>query len=334
MKTSIGQKIKIGVFTMVGILIFIAGIFFIGSQKNMFSNTYMIYGVFSNVGGLNVGNNVRFAGINVGTVEDIRIISDTLIRVEMNMKENVRPFLKVDVVATIGGDGLMGDKLVTITSGSPNETKLLTGGSRIMTVDPIDYDKVIAKFTSVADHADVIMRELAGMAIQIREGNGTISKLLYTDDLSRSLEGTALNAEKITGSFADIAAHIRAGRGSLGSLVYTDSLANGLDRVVASANTTMGTIDKTLGNVDETLGTIDEAAYGFSENMKALHGNYFLRGYFKRKAAEEAELVKAGKDLTAEENSHDSGLTEEDLKEIIAEAQELLEAKKKGKAVK
>ena len=126
MKTSIGQKIKIGMFTVVGILLFIAGIFFIGSQKNMFSNTYMIYGMFSNVCGLNVGNNISFAGITVGTVDDIRIVSDTLIRVEMSMKENVRPFLKADVVATIGGDGLMGDKLVTITSGSAGETRLLT----------------------------------------------------------------------------------------------------------------------------------------------------------------------------------------------------------------
>lgn len=316
MKTSIGQKIKIGMFTVVGILLFIAGIFFIGSQKNMFSNTYMIYGMFSNVGGLNVGNNIRFAGITVGTVEDIRIVSDTLIRVEMSMKENVRPFLKVDVVATIGGDGLMGDKLVTITSGSASETRLLTEGSRIMTVDPVDYDKVIAKFTSVADNADVIMRELAGMAIQIREGNGTISKLLYTDDLSRSLEATAANAQKITGSFAGIADHIRSGKGSLGSLVYTDSLADGLQRVVVSANTTMA--------------TIDEAAYGFSENMKALHGNYFLRGYFKRKAAKADDLEKSGvPDATA-----DDGLTEEELKEIITEAQELLEAKKKGKVSK
>lgn len=313
MKTSISQKIKIGIFTIVGILFLVAGIFFIGSKKNMFSDTYMIYGTFSNVGGLNVGNNIRFAGITVGTVEDIRIISDTLIRVDMRMKENVKPFLKADAMATIGGDGLMGDKLVTITSGSANETRLLTGGSRIMTIDPVDFDRIIAKFTSVADNADVIMRELAGMAVQIREGNGTISKLLYTDDLSRSLEATASNAEKITGSFAGIAAHIRSGKGSIGSLVYTDSLANGLQDVVASANTTMA--------------TIDEAAYGFSENMKALHGNYFLRGYFKRKAAKEGALAETALPAAA----GDDGLTEEELKEIIAEAQELLDAKKKGK---
>src|SRR4051812_35122010 len=131
MKASAGQKIKTGIFTISGILLFVVGIFFIGSKKNMFGDTYMIYGTFKNVGGLEVGNNIRFAGINVGTVEDIRIVSDTLIRVDMLMQNQVKPFLKVDAIASIGSNGLMGDKLITIVSGSSNEVQLLRGGSRI-----------------------------------------------------------------------------------------------------------------------------------------------------------------------------------------------------------
>src|ERR1044071_3145159 len=138
MKTSVGQKVKIGIFTISGIVLFVIGIFLIGSKKNMFGNTYMIYGTFKNVGGLEIGNNIRFAGINVGTVEDIRIVSDTLIRVDMLMQNQVKPFLKVDALASIGSDGLMGDKLITIVSGSANEVQVLKGGSRIMTANPVD----------------------------------------------------------------------------------------------------------------------------------------------------------------------------------------------------
>src|SRR5690606_10533290 len=121
MKATASQKIKIGVFTIAGILLFVVGIFLIGSKKNMFGDTYMLYGIFNNVGGLEVGNNIRFAGINVGTVVGIRIESDTMIRVDMRMKGKVKPFLKTDAIAAIGSDGLMGDKLVTIASGSANE---------------------------------------------------------------------------------------------------------------------------------------------------------------------------------------------------------------------
>lgn len=314
MKTSIEQKVKIGIFTVVGILLFVIGIFLIGSKKNMFGDTYMIYGTFRNVGGLEVGNNIRFAGINVGTVEDIRIIADTLIRVDMLMQNQVKPFLKVDALASIGSDGLMGDKLITISSGSANEAKLLKGGARIMTANPVDFDKVIGQFTNVATNAEIVMTELAGMAVQIRKGDGTISKLLYTDDLSRSLEGTASNAEKITTSFARIASHIQSGEGSLGSLVYTDSLSHSLERVAVTAN--------------ESMLTIQEAAYSFRENMKALQGNYFLRGYFKRKAAIEADTNNSDKRAVTNE-SIDTDMDDAELQEIISEAQKALDVKKK-----
>ncbi len=315
MKTSVGQKIKIGIFTVVGILLFVAGIFLIGSKKNMFGDTFIIKGSFNNVGGLDVGNNIRFAGINVGTVEDIRIVSDTTIMVDMRMKGQVRPFIKADALATIGSDGLMGDKLITISPGSSNEVRLLKDGSRIMTVNPIDFDKVISKFTNVADNAEIITRELAGMAIAIREGNGTISKLLYTDDLSKSLEGTAKNAQNITGSLAGIAAQIRSGNGSLGSLIYTDSLSNGLETTVRTANASML--------------TIQEAADGFSENMKALQGNYFLRGYFKRKARDEANKINTSDSSAI--NNLNADLDEKELKEIIIEAQKALDEKRSTK---
>ena len=314
MKTNTNQKIKIGIFTVAGILLFVAGIFIIGSKKNMFSNTFSIYGTFKNVCGLAVGNNIRFAGITVGTVEEINMVSDTVVRVDMRMKTNVKPFLKADAKATIGSDGLMGDKLITIISGSATEQKLLTNGSRINTADPFDFDKIIAKFTRVADNAEIITGELAGMAVQIRKGEGTISKLLYTDDLSKSLEGTAVNAERLTNSLAGISEHIKSGKGSIGSLVYTDTLSNRIERVV--------------GTADKAMLTINEAAYGFSENMKALHGNVFFRGYFKRKAKEAGENPDV-KEIKFTTDSLDTDMEENELVYIIAEAQKALDAKRK-----
>jgi len=315
MKTDISQKVKIGIFTIAGILLFVIGIFFIGSKKNMFGNTFLIYGTFKNVGGLAIGNNIRFAGINVGTVEDIQIVSDTLIRVDMRMKSKVKPFLKVDALASIGVDGLMGDKLITIASGSANEIKLLNRGSQIMTVNPVDFDKVISRFTNVATNAEIITHELAGMAVQIREGKSTIGRLLYTDNLSKSLENTASNAESITSSLAGIASEIKSGKGSVGKLIYTDSLSDGLASVVTTAN--------------KSMLTIQEAADGFSENMKALHGNYFLRGYFKRKVRDEAN--KANNPQADTLNGIDTGMTEAELKDIITDAQNALKAKQEKK---
>jgi phospholipid/cholesterol/gamma-HCH transport system substrate-binding protein len=317
METSTGHKIKVGVFTIVGILLFIVGIFIIGSKKNMFSDTFSIHGNFKNVGGLAVGNNIRFAGIIVGTVEKISIVSDTVVRVDMRMKEEVQKFLKADVRATIGSDGLMGDKLVTIIPGSASEKKSLSNGSQIKTEDPIDFDKIMGKFTTVASNAEVITSELAGMAVQISKGDGTLGRLLYSNQLSKSLEGTAANAERLTNSLAGITTHIKSGKGSIGSLVYTDTVSNHVEAVV--------------GNANNAMLTINEAAYGFSENMKALHENFLFRSYFKRK---EKEAQKGGENNNAQQIKFDvdstaPGMDTTELVEIIAEAQKALDAKRR-----
>src|SRR6185437_2063546 len=102
MKASASQKVKIGIFTLVGFALLLGAIFIIGNKQNMFSNTFSIYGTFKNVGGLQIGNNVRFAGINVGTIESIEIKNDTTVRVDMRLESKVRPFLRSDALASIG----------------------------------------------------------------------------------------------------------------------------------------------------------------------------------------------------------------------------------------
>lgn len=199
MKTTPSQKAKIGIFTLVGIGLLVAGIFIIGEKKNMFGNTFTIYGRYKNVGGLQIGNNIRFAGINVGTVEDITIENDTTVRVDMRLQSKVRPFLKSDAIASIGSDGLMGDKLITIAPGG-NGAKLLGSGGQILTIDPAGFDKIVTKFARVADNAEVITNSLASIATQISEGKGSLGKLIYTDSLERGLVGTVNAAHETMAS--------------------------------------------------------------------------------------------------------------------------------------
>jgi phospholipid/cholesterol/gamma-HCH transport system substrate-binding protein len=316
MQTTTSQKAKIGIFTAIGIVILMAGIFIIGKKKNLFGDTFHIYGTFNNVGGLQEGNNIRFAGINVGTVENISIVSDTLIRVDMVLQKKIRPFLKSNSFASIGSDGLMGDKLVTITPGTASNI-LLPSGGKILTVNPLDFEKSIVKLTKVADNAEVISAQLAAISTQIHEGKGSMGRLLYSDDLAKGLEGTVNNASKLTGSLASITTEIKSGKGSLGRLLYTDTLAKSLEGTAENARTTML--------------TINDAAYGFSENMKALQGNFLFKGYFKKQAKEkEKKLAEAGI-----VDSTDIEMNEEDYKEIEAAAEKaqqvILERKKKLK---
>lgn len=196
MKATASQKVKIGIFTVLGFVILLAGIFIVGSKKNMFGDTFSVYGIFKNVGGLQIGNNIRFAGINVGTVEDIVMLNDTAVRVGLRLQSKVKPFLKNDAVASIGSDGLMGDKLVIISPGNGGDKPLKNGG-QILTVNPVDFDKIIVKITHVAENAEIITASLASISSQISSGKGSLGKLIYNDDLEKGLVGT-MNSAKST----------------------------------------------------------------------------------------------------------------------------------------
>jgi len=195
MKTTSGQKLKIGLFTFVGILVLVLAIFFIGNQKNLFSSTFGIYGTFKNVNGLTVGNNVRFAGINVGVVQAINIETDSTVRVDLTLQNSVKKFIKKDARLSIGSDGLMGDKLIVIAPGGVTSTQAVDAGNQLSTNNPVDVDKIIAKLTKVADNAASITAGLSEIIAKVNSGKGSIGRLLNNDKLSRDLEGTVAQAK-------------------------------------------------------------------------------------------------------------------------------------------
>lgn len=193
MKTTSSQKIKIGGFIIVGLVILFLGIFLIGNQKSMFSSTFNVYGVFKNVNGLQVGNNVRFAGINVGVVEGIDIVTDTSVKVTLTLNDDVHKFVKKDAKMSIGSDGLMGDKLVVVGPGMSQEQVKENG--ELVVVNPLDLDKVINKLTKIADNGATLTENLGGIVEKINHGKGSLGRLLNNDKMAKDLEGTVQQAK-------------------------------------------------------------------------------------------------------------------------------------------
>src|ERR1700693_1756781 len=99
-------KIRLGLFLAGGLVIFLFAIFIIGRQKNLFNPVFRLTTTFYSINGLQVGNNVRFSGINVGTVDDIKIKNDSTVQVDMLIKKEVQEFIKADCEAAIGSEGI------------------------------------------------------------------------------------------------------------------------------------------------------------------------------------------------------------------------------------
>jgi len=204
MKTTGTQKFKTGIFVLVAVGVLAITIYLIGRQKSLFTDTFPIYANFKNVSGLQVGNFVRFAGINVGTVEDITIKNDTTVRVDLTLETKVKPFVKADSKVKIASDGLMGDKLIQITPGTDSAGALKDG--QLAAIDPMDMDKLMNKLAVVADNAAIITDNLGDITGKINGGKGSLGKLLNSDDFEKNINATVQSANKTVQNIGKAAA--------------------------------------------------------------------------------------------------------------------------------
>jgi phospholipid/cholesterol/gamma-HCH transport system substrate-binding protein len=188
-------KIRLGLFIAGGIALFLLAIFIIGKQQNLFNPVFKLTTTFYNVSGLQVGNNVRFTGINVGTVDNISIINDSTVRVDMLIKKEVNKFIKSDCIVTIGSEGLIGDRLLMITQGS-SDAPLAKEGMQLASSEPVETDAIMASLEVTAVNAEIISQQLAEIMVNINSGKGTLGRLIQDTVIAENLSETMLNIKK------------------------------------------------------------------------------------------------------------------------------------------
>ena len=274
MQKESGFTWKLGMFVIIGLVLFIGTIYFVGKQQNLFGSTFLLKTQFKTVSGLEEGNNVRFSGITIGTVKSIDLITDTSVMVELTIKKDVQQFIKTDATASIGSDGLMGDKVLTISPGTPG-SGIVKADGQIRSKTAIEMEDVMSSVKASVDNAGIITAQLAEFSYKMNNGNGALSKLISDEEFSSSLKSTLINLQTSSNEFARFTTKMNDGKGALSKLVSDEKFG------------------KTL---DSTMSNLQAGTKGLSENMEAAKSNFLLRCYFKKKKkAEEkkqAELKK------------------------------------------
>ena len=153
-------KVRLGLFVAGGLALFVIAIFIIGKQRNLFNPVFKLTTTFYNVSGLQVGNNIRFSGVNVGTVDNIIIINDSTVRVDMLIKKEIKQFIKNDCQVAIGSEGLIGSRLLIITQGS-TDAPLAKEGQQLTSTEPVETDAIMASLQVTAGNAEIVSEQLA-----------------------------------------------------------------------------------------------------------------------------------------------------------------------------
>lgn len=326
MKQSNSQKFSLGLFVVVGTIIFIIAVYLIGQRQDMFRKTFTISAYFQNINGLQNGNNVRYAGIDIGTVKGITMINDSTIKIDMHIDEKIITHIKTDAIATIGSDGLVGNMIVNIVPGKGSSV-VIRNGDRIASYSKIGADDILNTLNTSTENAAILTADLLKITNKITKGQGTIGVLLndtlMAQDLKASINGLKNVSYSASSTINDLRYMLKTLQNNdesvLGMLLndtisgqklkmtisnlenssaQMDSVISQINTVVADFNASEGAYeyivnDTTLVNsLKSTLENINEGTEKFSENMEALKHNFLTRGYFRKLERQEQKEAK------------------------------------------
>jgi len=308
------NRAKLGVFVLIATACLLVGLYFIGSKKNMFSSTINVSSTFSNVGGLMSGNNVRYNGINVGTVSKVYAIADTIIKVEFTINEESTKFVGKNATTSIGTDGLLGNKLLNITASLVASTPVAEGDV-LQSTKAVEMEAIMRTINASSGNLQAITENLKETSIKLNDKNSIINLMkdsMLNNDVKSSIVNLRLmsnQAVMITGNIKAITDDVKHGKGSLGALI-TDTLLSTkisqtvvkLQRISDTAAIIIGNISQIVNklkqgkgtagvllndttlvhNLNKTIISIDSAANTFNADMKGLQHSWLLRKYFKK----------------------------------------------------
>ncbi len=225
MKPSKNRQLKLGLLVSTGVLLFILAVYYLGSKQNLFSSSITVKSYFYDVKGLTEGNKVRFGGIDVGTVSEVKIVSDSSIQVQFTIDEEVREFVKKDSRVEIGQEGIMGNKIIQINSGSVS-AKSVSENDELESRRAIDFEGILKEAHGIISEGHLFARNLKEMSEKMNNGNGDLARLLNDSSIATSLNQTGEQLLSITKNVNSITRKVDDGEGDLGRLLNDTVIAH------------------------------------------------------------------------------------------------------------
>ncbi|CAN5638808.1 hypothetical protein BH11BAC3_BH11BAC3_24100 [soil metagenome] len=318
------RPVIVGIFILLGIVILVVTIFTLGGQKKTFVKSFTIHAVFDDVGGLLKGGNVWFSGVKIGTVRNISFYGHSQVEVAMSIEDKVQSHIRKNAMAKIGSDGLIGNKIVVIYGGddtSPqvetsdslnvepasstddmmatlqaNNKNLLkitedfksiskkidsgTGTLAILLNDPAMANKLnstvnnlqatVSNFKTVSMAGKTVLSNLQNFSEKINKPGNSINELVSDTIIFNNISGALSQLEKSADAVAKFANNLKTVSERLNQ---KDNIAG----VLLNDSQAAAAVKGTLKNLETSSQKLDE-------DLEALQHNFWLRGFFKKKA--------------------------------------------------
>ncbi|MFC0264807.1 MlaD family protein [Fontibacter flavus] len=309
------KSVIVGIFVLIGIIIFITGVLTLGGQQKKFVKSIRLNAVFDDVAGLQTGNNVWFSGVKIGTVRNINFYGDSQVEIVMAVESKVKDYIRKDSKATISSDGLIGNKIIVIYGGT-TQAPPVEDGDRLMAEMPLDTDKMMETLQENNKNLVTITENLKVLTGKIAQGDGIVGAVMTDSVLAdnfknilSNLDRASVNSNRMLIELNKFAATLneegtliydlthdkelyKSLQGSIESLQATADNANVLTNNLNDVTSKLSDRDNTLGMIlnDEefasrlknTLIYADSSTMNLNRGLEALEYTWPFRRGFKR----------------------------------------------------
>ncbi len=270
------NTVKLGLFIIVAFVLFTYGMYRISDQKSFFSSTMTLYVDFGDVKGLRPGNNVRYAGVTIGSVEEIRILNDTVLRVRLAVEPDAVKYLRKNAEAEVASSGLVGNMLVDIRPGAGKADPVVSGDV-LRTSTKVEIDEMVDLLAASNYRIDRITEQLLEITEKINEGQGSLAMMLNDEQmaghLGQSMEQMAATSRSLNAAsrnLAELVDQVNSGEGNLGYLVRDTSLKGQMTRLSGALDTL---VSVRTGSVLDSIETLAASLAEVSRTVQTLVGN-------------------------------------------------------------
>jgi phospholipid/cholesterol/gamma-HCH transport system substrate-binding protein len=297
----------VGAFVIGGVLLFAVGLFLIGNRRMLFADTIEVYAEFTEIAALANGAKVRVSGMDAGEVTEIHVPAGPTakFRVKMRVRADLHPLIRLDSIASIQNDGLVGNKFVQIETGSESIPEVADKGT-IKSREPFDIadlmqmmsDTLVTVNTMLAEVKKGVDEALGAVTSTASDAQGLMN------DMSGEVKAILTSTRQVSDGLSTIVGNIRKGRGTVGKLVTDDALYASVKSIAADAEKAMATVREAsleakgaiadlrgangpvkglTGDVQQTLQSARDAMADLAEATEALTRNFLFRGFFNRR---------------------------------------------------
>ncbi|MGR3810914.1 MlaD family protein [Jiulongibacter sp. NS-SX5] len=246
------KKAQVGLFMVIGLIIFAAGVLLISNMRKIFVKKITATAVFEDVSGLTKGNNVLFSGVKVGTVESLEFVPNEGVKVNFEIEEKSQEFIYKDADLKIGTDGLIGNPILVISGGSASAGAIEDQHRFKISKEDTQQD-MLATLQENNKNILAITEDLKSVISSIAEGQGNLGKLIKDDGVYTQLNQTMAQLKQSSYQINAMSQNMASFSNSLntpGKLPYE----------LANDTTLMATLKSTVNNLDQGSSALKASA--------------------------------------------------------------------------